>query len=163
MPRPRPVPSAPGMKYCTGCKSDLPTKMFSKNRRQWDGFSNWCKGCMKQDSERRKAADPTYFLAVAARKRWKLKVATLVRYSQDPPSCACCGESEIKFLSIDHIDGGGNAHRKEIGRAFNCIMYWLKRNNYPDGFQVLCFNCNMAKGFYGECPHARVAKSSISA
>lgn len=32
-------------------------------------------------------------------------------------------------------------------------MSWLKTNGYPDGFQTLCHNCNMAKGFYGICPH----------
>jgi len=33
-------------------------------------------------------------------------------------------------------------------------MYvWLKRNYFPTGFQLLCHNCNLAKGFYGKCPH----------
>ena len=63
--------------------------------------------------------------------------------------CACCGESEIKFLSIDHINGGGTKHRKEVGN----IPEWLIKNNFPKGFQVLCHNCNQAKGFYGVCPH----------
>lgn len=68
--------------------------------------------------------------------------------------CNCCGESESAFLVMDHIDGGGNAHRKEqnSGRA---IYHWLKRNGYPDGFQVLCANCNMAKERPGGCPHMK--------
>jgi len=67
--------------------------------------------------------------------------------------CACCGESEIQFLSIDHIHGGGTQHRKQIGRR---SMYaWLKKQGYPDGFQVLCMNCNFAKGSFGQCPHER--------
>jgi hypothetical protein len=65
--------------------------------------------------------------------------------------CACCGEAEICFLAIDHINGGGNKHRKEIGGSK--IYFWLKANNFPSGFQVLCHNCNLAKGFYGICPH----------
>lgn len=36
------------------------------------------------------------------------------------------------------------------------IPWWLRRNNYPNGFQVLCHNCNMAKGFYGKCPHQSI-------
>ena len=64
--------------------------------------------------------------------------------------CQCCGESRYEFLSIDHIDGNGKAHRKQIGGD---LYGWLRRNNYPVGFRTLCHNCNMAIGFYGACPH----------
>lgn len=67
--------------------------------------------------------------------------------------CACCGEAEPLFLTIDHIDGNGNAHRREIGKTDMWI--WLLRNDYPEGFQILCYNCNA--GRYrngGACPHA---------
>lgn len=66
--------------------------------------------------------------------------------------CACCGEEEVKFLALDHVNGGGNAHRKLIGG--NTQVYRVvRRTNFPNGYQVLCHNCNLAKGFYGECPH----------
>lgn len=65
--------------------------------------------------------------------------------------CVCCGEKEPKFLSFDHINGGGSQHRKVIGGK---IIRWLKKNGYPEGFQILCHNCNLARGFYGQCPHA---------
>lgn len=67
--------------------------------------------------------------------------------------CACCSESILEFLSIDHIDGGGKKHRKEIGGGGNTFYRWLIRNNFPEGFRVLCNNCNMSIGFYGYCPH----------
>jgi hypothetical protein len=38
---------------------------------------------------------------------------------------------------------------------------WLRRNNYPEGYQVLCFNCNIAKGLYGVCPHQAAKVSSV--
>lgn len=66
--------------------------------------------------------------------------------------CVCCGEIEFAFLAIDHINGGGNKHRKIVGASSQFIR-WLKKNNYPTGFQILCHNCNLAKGFYGACPH----------
>ncbi len=80
----------------------------------------------------------------------QLRIEVLDAYGS---RCACCGETEPKFLAIDHIDGGGNAHRREIGVGSN-IYSWLRQNGYPEGFQVLCHNCNNAKGFYGECPHS---------
>jgi len=67
--------------------------------------------------------------------------------------CACCGESEQKFLTIDHINGGGNIHRKKLGKSGFVMYKWLVKNDFPDGFQLLCYNCNCAKGFWGECPH----------
>ncbi len=68
--------------------------------------------------------------------------------------CACCGETTIEFLQIDHVNGNGSKHRKEIGGG-NKMYKWLKRNGYPSGFQVLCANCNFAKGKNGICPHKR--------
>jgi len=36
----------------------------------------------------------------------------------------------------------------------NRIHRWLKKHKYPDGFQVLCFNCNVGKYLNkGTCPH----------
>jgi hypothetical protein len=66
--------------------------------------------------------------------------------------CACCGESEPVFLHVDHKSGGGNEHRREIGGSAR-IVRWLIKNGYPDGFQLLCANCNMAIGILGQCPH----------
>ncbi len=65
--------------------------------------------------------------------------------------CECCGETTIQFLGIDHINGDGAEHRRKIGKG--PIYFWLKRNNYPPGFRVLCHNCNLSIGFYGYCPH----------
>lgn len=70
------------------------------------------------------------------------------------PICACCEEDNIVFLSIDHINGNGNDERKKTGnRGGHQFYQWLKINKYPPGYQVLCFNCNMAKGSLGYCPH----------
>jgi len=82
----------------------------------------------------------------------RVKAETIAAYGN---RCACCGETEIAFLSIDHKFGGGNEHRRSLkrigGKAF---YYWLKRQGYPqDDYQVLCHNCNQAKSAYGICPH----------
>ena len=66
--------------------------------------------------------------------------------------CACCGEENEMFLSIDHINGNGRKHRKEIGS--NAIYRWLIRNKFPDGYRVLCMNCNWGRERNGGiCPH----------
>lgn len=68
------------------------------------------------------------------------------------PICNCCGETTEMFLCIDHINNDGSEHRKEIRK--NTINKWLKDNNFPKGYQILCFNCNMGKQLNGGiCPH----------
>ena len=86
--------------------------------------------------------------------RERLRRIVIEHYSNGKVRCACCGEEHIEFLTIDHVGGGGNKHRKEIN---NELYGWLRRNGYPKGFQVLCTNCNCCLGLRGYCPH----KSSI--
>jgi hypothetical protein len=82
----------------------------------------------------------------------KLRLEVLTHYSGGKPKCACCGEEEIKFLTIDHINGDGKEDRAENGRG-TAIYRRLRKLGYPKGYQVLCYNCNCAKGAYGKCPH----------
>ena len=68
--------------------------------------------------------------------------------------CACCGETRREYLTIDHKNGNGNKQRKEMGFHNSYDLYrWLKQNNYPEEFQVLCFNCNLGKRNFSVCPH----------
>ncbi len=67
--------------------------------------------------------------------------------------CACCGEADSRFLTIDHILGYAQTPVK-APRFGKLLWGWLKKNGWPrDYFQVLCFNCNCAKGIYSACPH----------
>ena len=64
--------------------------------------------------------------------------------------CACCGETELLFLTFDHINGGGRKHNEKVGY----IPRWLVSQGFPDGFQVLCMNCNLGRSINGGvCPH----------
>lgn len=75
-------------------------------------------------------------------------------YSGGDPKCACCEEPNLVFLVIDHIEGGGNEHRKQTRTRGGYSFYlWLIREGFPEGFRVLCHNCNMATGTLGYCPH----------
>lgn len=84
----------------------------------------------------------------------KLRFTVLQHYGLQ---CACCGESHYEFLAIDHINGNGRQHRKSIDKGLSSGQFyrWLIKNNFPKEFQTLCHNCNLAKGFYGQCPHQR--------
>jgi hypothetical protein len=95
--------------------------------------TTWCDGCKAKQKRRRR----------------QLKIDALAAYGG--PICKCCGEIEFHFLCVDHIDGGGRQHRREI----KTDMYeWLRKMRYPPGFQILCWNCNNGRQLNGGvCPH----------
>lgn len=87
--------------------------------------------------------------------RWDLKIDVLTHYSKGIPKCMCkgCNVKEIKFLTLDHVNNDGYLDKKHgMGTSY---YLWLRRNKYPKTvkLQVLCFNCNCAKGSFGKCPH----------
>jgi len=78
--------------------------------------------------------------------RRRRKYLVLSCYSLGQPACATCGEGRIACLTIDHINGGGRRHRQSVGEG-TPFYNWLRDNNYPDGYQVLCMNCQWVKYF----------------
>jgi hypothetical protein len=113
--------------------------------------------------------NPEKFHATQRRAYKAIRLEALQHYSgKDIPDCRCCGESMIEFLHFDHIKGDGASHRLEIGMrqggagreqkhkvniGANGLPYWLKKNGWPEGFQVLCANCNLGKDTGKYCPH----------
>ena len=89
------------------------------------------------------------------RTRDELKREVYAHYGNG--KCACCGETEWTFLTIDHINNDGTKHRKELRYHSACghgFYVWLRKNKYPEGFQILCQNCNVGKWRNGGiCPH----------
>lgn len=75
--------------------------------------------------------------------------------------CACCGESERMFLSLDHVNNDGAAHRRSMSKDaentfpnYAALRNDLRRRGWPPVLQVLCHNCNIGKARNGgTCPH----------
>ena len=111
-----------------------------------------CKNSIKEwqrkNPEQRKQINKKY--------RENLRFEILAYYSNGDPKCACCGENTYEFLTIDHINNNGAEQRRNIKCGSGWKFYeWLRRNNFPEGYQVLCFNCNLGKRMNnGICPHA---------
>ena len=80
--------------------------------------------------------------------------------------CACCGEADPEFLTLDHSDGNGGDHRRSRSTTGNNwgwgghhLYLLLKQKGFPPGFQVLCMNCNFGKTRNnGVCPHKAPSK-----
>lgn len=119
---------------------------YQKNKTRKDAINKiWQKNHFEQYRKLRTKGMKRY--------RDRLKLAAFIHYSSNPPKCACCNDYHLEFLALDHKNGGGNKHRKMIPHTGSYIYLWVKRNNYPPLFQVLCHNCNFAKSAYKVCPH----------
>jgi hypothetical protein len=76
--------------------------------------------------------------------------------------CACCGVTEPSFLSIDHVYNDGAEHRREENlKTTQQLMAWLRREGFPEGFQILCMNCQWGKRTHGICPHKTEGVTTI--
>jgi hypothetical protein len=72
--------------------------------------------------------------------------------------CNCCGETERMFLSIDHINNDGAEERRsgKYNGGGSAFYNWLRKSKFPQGYQVLCMNCQVGKHRNGGvCPHQR--------
>src|SRR3990167_11182501 len=123
------------IKLCTRCKKEKPVSEFrvskKKNyqQKEIERSAVWCRVCENE------AASKYYYShkeqCLRANKEWakrnvektlefgrrrnrKYRMELLQAYGGKDPKCACCGESELKFLCLDHINGGGGKHRKEL-------------------------------------------------
>lgn len=121
---------------CWGCGQNLTAN--------WKGA--YCDPC--QAAQRKKANERT--------RRNKQQV--MAAYGG---KCACCGESDWRFLTLDHINNDGAEHRQTLpGRGGGSNIYhYLAARGFPNDppLQVLCWNCNTAKQYYGSCPHQEIS------
>jgi hypothetical protein len=79
---------------------------------------------------------------VRQRRHIRQRLWVLERYGG---CCAFCGITQYEFLTIDHINGDGKAHRKEYSPQYRNMYDFLFRTEFrPDLYRILCANCHMA-------------------
>ena len=74
--------------------------------------------------------------------------------------CECCNESQIEFLTFDHVDGSGRHIRatESLGRK---TAQWAIKHKFPSILRILCWNCHMAQNGNRPCPHTQWLLVSI--
>jgi len=132
------------VRFCSRCGIVLTEENCYPS--SWRNGERKCKVCRKKDANERYDGIKAHIRDESQ----KLKLKVMESYGG---KCACCGESNIAFLSIDHILGDGAAHRSKMPGVN--LYKWLRNNGFPkDNFQCLCMNCNFAKSNNpGGCPH----------
>ena len=145
-------------KICTKCLIDKPFSSFSKSKTGKFGLQYQCKDCKREYAQKHYAPGTDaqitrlYYLRDY---RKSIKEQVFKQYGE---LCACCGENNKSFLTLDHINNNGAAHRRELGggrsTSTDKTWRWLVNNEFPEGFQILCYNCNCGKRDNGGvCPH----------
>lgn len=120
-----------------------------------------CKPCARKWSREQKdriKADPTLVKQRRAQVTKYMKDKRTRAIKQYGGKCVCCGETEMLFLQLGHINNDGADHRRELGgqtRAGFYTYHDLEKRGWPENVvQVECANCNFAKRMTGGvCPH----------
>lgn len=126
-------------KICSKCKIEKSFEEFYKDKRKIQKNKNRYRAVCK-------ACSLLYLK--------KIRQKVLDAYGN---KCVCCGETFPEFLTIEHKNNDGTAHRKLIQKSAGSHFYkWLVDNNFPkEDFELNCWNCNCSKGKYGYCPHGK--------
>jgi hypothetical protein len=149
------------IKACSICKKSKLVSEFVVRRYSLDGYSPSCKSCrskfngleegsmdnnqiieefLKNERNRRKLMDAR-------------KYKVFAHYSGGIPKCAnpyhLHNEEVVllKLLVLDHINGDGYKERKDEngkpnGHGGQALYRKLIKLGFPEGYQVLCHNCN---------------------
>ncbi len=144
-----------GKRFCQGHQDFLAIGEFYSTTAH--ALYYYCRKCWIIRQQKYYAANSTIIKKQAKSRnkpyRDKLRDDALQAYGD---ACACCGECTKESLTIDHKNGDGAQHRRSLGikgGGGTTFYLWLRDNNYPSGFRVLCYNRNSSRGAYGYCPH----------
>jgi hypothetical protein len=151
-------------KVCPHCKVEKKIEKFARNKYRTDGHSVQCKDCIKAYNQKyyknyQESDDKEYLTKrtimnnQANARNLKIKLKVLKYYSHGEMKCANpyhLHSEEITnhiLLTIDHINGEGYKERDNQGKRLGGSAFYRKmvRLGFPEGMQVLCWNCQMYK------------------
>lgn len=158
------------MKKCNKCGVEKLLAEFYTHNTASSGHQNKCSDCCKKYSRKYSSVRKSLGLCIGCgnprtgpkfcdecrieynrymkAKREEYRASIYKAYGS---RCACCGESEILFLSIDHVLGGGRQHR--LNKSPYSVLVEIINKNFPKEFQLLCHSCNQGKNLNnGICP-----------
>lgn len=128
----------PEEKRCPKCKLTKKSTEFYPDKYKKLGIDTYCKECRRPECRKHQREYKKHHY------RWKAKFIVVAHYSMGEMCCRHCRQSDIRCLQLDHCEGGGNLHRRSLPNPTG-IYSWLIRNDFPEGYQILCANCNFIK------------------
>lgn len=142
-------------KVCNDCGEEKPLSEFRlQSRRTRSGKpyrEPYCTPC-------RNARNRSYYntskeerTAQMLEYRWGIKQQAIERYGG---ACDCCGEDTMSFLTLTEKELQKEEPKQQgwYSAGFTLARYVIK-HDFPDGYIVLCFNCEAGRVQNGICPH----------
>ncbi len=89
------------------------------------------------------------------RKRQEIRALVLEAYGG---RCSCCGETNLSFLNLDHIE------RQEGKREHSRAAYQRAiQEGFPPTLRILCYNCNFGRENTKDrsCPHVMKGTTTV--
>ena len=160
------------VKTCSRCGIEKEYSEFSKNSQCKGGVTARCKICLKdiykkewgQKASKKWRENKCKDDPLAVLKMERASMASLRKQVFDHYGCYChcpkCPETNIAFLSLEHINQDGAEHLASVGKGGNArrrILRDIVAKGFPPDYTVLCMNCNFFS-FHnvvkkGVCPH----------
>jgi hypothetical protein len=126
------------VRRCTKCGIYKRLEQFSGNARKADGLDLHCRDCIcerirskkvrhiaqgrccdcggpRGDSRSRRYCQTCLVRNSGTQRSREMRAAVMRAYGGEHPACLCCGEDGAAFLTLDHINNGGRAHRRQKG------------------------------------------------
>ena len=146
--------NSPRIKICLNCQKEFIDDTAGHNK-DFCSHGCWEEKYNRENSVKIKLQQKNRDL----RRRQKYKLQCLIHYGGNPPKCTCCGETIYKFLTLDHINQ--NNKPDKLGKKRGANYVWIVKNNFPEIFRVLCYNCNCGREQNnGICPHKNIPSKS---
>lgn len=145
-------------KICSKCNIEKKLSNFHTDKKKKDGVSPWCKLCRKIYY----TGNKNILLRVSdwqKNNRKDIKEIVFQYYTNNDIKCQQCGETDIDCLTVDHIKGGGCKHIRD--NKISNLYQWIIANNYPNDFQILCWNCQSIKRLMNKESQKENCKSSL--
>lgn len=150
------------MKVCSMCKKEKDESQFWKksknpNNPTFGKLRARCIECSFKTWNKWKFSNLELYEKINRTSHMKVKTRVMAHYGVNgKPKCVSCGEERLLCLTIDHVDGGGTQHFKEIGKYGTGFYQWLEKNKYPPGYQCLCANCQRIKVYVNNECHRKI-------
>lgn len=126
-------------------------KLLIKKKEDYEKNKEYYNKLKRERYQQIKVGLKEYSSSTALKRKLRYKRQIIQHYTKGKNMCQCCGVKGWGFLTVDHVNGREENDRK-TGMA---LLTQIVKNNFPKGFEILCWNCNCAKYFSGlnECPH----------
>ena len=122
-------------------------KCYATYMREWrDNHKQQVNRMGRERWHKKRAVDPQWINSERERQVKRLRDNKKRVIEHYGGKCVECGISELKFLTLDHVNGGGREDRKKNGNHQRLYAKLIREQFKTDvEYQILCWNHNCAK------------------